>query len=336
MKNKKLKKFFKVLLVIIIFIAGIILGNVMSKLKVNQTSSQVVNTQITEVEVGTQTIENTLTSSGEILSGGTEKLAVSTSKYFKTMCAEEDEIVQKGDHILQYSDGTYLTAEYDCLIDSYSLPETGSKCTSSHYVQIQNLETMTMEVQISESEISKVAKGQEVEIQLSAMEDKTYSGTITSINNAGTYSSSGTTFSAVIEFENDGKVKVGMSATCTIVIEKAENCIAIPINAVQTNHDQKYVVVVKEDGTTQNMNIETGISNDSYVQVTEGLTGGEKIQMVEIVTNNSNKRGSFSQERKSMSGQDGQMPSGMPSQMQGGDMPTPSEGMQMPSGGMRI
>ena len=327
MKNKKVKKFLIILLIIVVFIGGIIVGNIMSKIRINETEST-QTTQITEVEVGTQTIENTLTSSGQMLSGGTEKLSLSTSKYFETMCVEEDDIVLEGENILQYSNGTYLTAEYDCIIDSYSVPETGSICTSSNYVQVQNLEIMKMEVQISESEINKVQKGQEVEIQLSAFEDKTYTGSITSINNAGTYSSSGTTFSATIEFENDGEVKIGMSASCTIVLEKAENCIAIPINAVQTSDEQKYVVVVNEDGTTKNVNIQTGISNDSYVQVTEGLSGGEKIQMVEIVTtNNSNKRGNGMQnsggQRGDMSEMSGQMPS------------MPSGDMQMPSGGMR-
>lgn len=331
MKNKKGKKFLIVVLVIAVFVVGIILGNIISKVRINQGVTTETSTQIREVEVGTQTIENTLTSSGEMLSGGTEKLELSTSKYFKTMCVEEDDIVAAGENILEYSNGTYLTAEYDCLIDSYSVPETGSKCTSSNYIQVQNLETMTMEVQISESEINKVAKGQEVNIQLSAFENKTYTGTITSINNAGTYSSSGTTFSATIQFENDGNVKIGMSATCSIVLEKAENCIAIPINAVQTNNEQKYVVVVKNDGTTENVNIETGISNDSYVQVIQGLTGGEKIQMVEIVTNNSNKRGNNSKERGTQKGSMGQQGGQMPSR---GDMQMPGGGdMQTPSGG---
>lgn len=335
MKSKKTKKFLIVLLIILVFIGGFFIGNVMSKIKLNDDETT-QTTQIKEVEVGTQTIETTLTSSGEILSGGTEKLELSTSKYFKTMCVEEDDIVLAGENILEYSNGTYLTAEYDCLIDSYSVPETGSKCTSSNYIQVQNLETMTMQVQINESEINKVAKGQEAEIQLSAIDDKTYTGTITTINNAGTYSTSGTTFSAVIEFENDGEVKIGMSASCSIVLEKAEDCIAIPINAVQTNNEQKYVVLVKEDGTTENVNIETGISNDSYVQVTEGLSGGEKIQMVEIVTNTSNKRSS-GQTKGSQSGgmeqmMGGQMPSGDMQMPSGGEMPS---GMQMPSGGMQ-
>lgn len=323
-KNKKAKYAILIAIMVVIFILGICVGNVVSKSRVADLSTEeTTTTQITEVEVGTQTIENTLTSSGEIASSGTESLSLTTSKYFETMCVEEGDTVDAGENILEYTDGTYLTAEYDCLIDSYSVPETGSICTSSNYIQVQNLETMTMNLSISEDEINKIEKGQEVEIELTAVEDTTYTGTITSVSSVGTYSTSGTTFSAVVEFENDGNAKIGMSATCTVVIEKAEDCIAVPIEAVQTSDDQKYVVVVNDNGTTTNVNIETGISNDSYVQVTSGLSGGETIQMVETVSTteqsggmgsfNMDDMGDFSFDSESMPG-GGEMPSGgMPS-----------------------
>jgi HlyD family secretion protein len=187
-------------------------------------------------------------------------------------------------------------------------------------VQVENIENMTMSLSISENDISKVEKGQEVTIEVTAIEDKTYTGTIKSVSDAGTYSSSGTTFDAVVEFENDGNIKPGMSASCEITLEKAEDCVAIPITAVQTKDNQKYVVVVNSNGETENVNIETGISNDSYVQIISGLSGGETIQSVETVTNNSkgnNQGGSFGG-----------------GQMGGGDMPSDMGGGQMPSGDM--
>lgn len=330
MKNKKVRRILLVIVMVIIFIIGIFVGSTVSKTNVNQTSDTETTTQIVEVEVGTQTIENTLTSSGEIASSGSETLSLDTSKYFETMCVEEDDIVSAGENILEYTDGTYLTAEYDCLISTYSVPETDAICTSSNYITVQNLETMTMNLQISEDDINSISKGQEVEIELSAIEDTTYTGTITSVSSIGTYSTSGTTFSAVVTFENDGNAKIGMSASCTVTLEKAEDCIAVPIEAVQTEDGQKYVVVVNEDGSTTNINIETGISNDSYVQVTSGLSGGETIQMVQTVTTTS------------MSDSSGEMPNGDMQQGErsgGGDMAggpsmegTSSEGMQMPGG----
>lgn len=331
MKNKKIKKVLLIILIIIIFIVGIFVGSLIEKNKVNIGNSGETATQIVEVEVGTQTIENTLTSSGEVISSGTEKLELDTSKYFNTMCVEENDIVLAGENILEYSNGTYLTAEYDCLISGYSVPETGSICTSSNYIEVENLENMQLQIQINESEINKVAKEQEAKIELSALEDKEYTGTIKSINNVGTYSSSGTTFTAIIEFENDGNVKPGMSASCTIVLEKAEDCIAVPIEAVQTSDEQKYVIVSKSDGTTENVNIETGISNDSYVQVLSGLSGGETIQMIQTVNTNSSNSNFGGGRMNGQSGNgemnqrgEGQMPS---------DMEIPSDGSGMPSDG---
>ena len=331
MKNKKVKRVLVVLGIILVFVVGIVIGNLTSKLRLSTDFETETTTQITEVEVGTQTIENTLTSSGQMLSSSTENLSLTTTRYFETMCVEKNDIVKAGENILEYTNGTFLTAEYDCLVTGYSVPETGSKCTSSHYVTVENISTMAMKVSISESEINKVQKSQEVQIELSAMEDKTYTGSITSIDNAGTYSASGTTFTAVIEFTNDGNVKPGMSASCTIVLEKAEECIAVPINAVQVQDNQKYVVVVKDDGTTENVDIETGISNANYVQVISGLEGGEKIQMIETVTTVSGGRNSNS----SMS-QKGDKSSSRDRSQNGGSFEMPSGGSMpdMPSSGM--
>ena len=288
MKIKKTKKVIIAIIMVVIFILGILVGNLIEKNKENEIVNEEETTRIVEVEVGTQTIENTLTSSVKIKSSGTENLELDTTKYFQTMCVEENDIVKTGENILEYTDGTYLVATYDCLINSMSVPETENKCTSSNYIEVENLSNMTMNLSISETEINKIEKGQEVEIELSAIEDTTYTGTITSINNVGTYSSSGTTFSAVVTFENDGNAKPGMSASCEISLEKAEECIAVPTEAVQTKDNEKYVVVVDENGNTENVTIETGISNDSYVQVLSGLTGGETIQMTEVVSSTNN------------------------------------------------
>lgn len=80
--------------------------------------------------------------------------------------------------------------------------------------------------------IGELKKGQEVEITLTADETKTYTGSITKIDSVGTYSSSGATFSAVVEFENDGNVKLGMSLSCTVILEEEKDVIGVPIEAV--------------------------------------------------------------------------------------------------------
>ena len=283
-QNKKRKVIIVCSLLAIASIVAIALSiNISSsnKEEINTTST----TKLVETKASTQTIQKTLTASGEIKTSSEENLSLATSKYFSTMCVEEGDSVLEGENILKYTDNTYLTAPYDLIVESYSVPTSGNKCTSSSYVKVKNTKILNMKLSINESEIALVKVGQNATITVNAIENKTYTGTIAKIDSIGTYSSSGSTFSATIQFENDGNIRIGMSASCTVVLEEATDCIAVPISAIQTNGSKKYVLVVKENGETEEVTVETGISNDNYVQIKSGLNGNETIKMLEITSN---------------------------------------------------
>ena len=279
---KKIKKI--LMIAVLLVIVGAVTFFVGKQIGLNTDTSS-TSTTIEEVTIGTQTIKKTLTSSGEIKTANTEKLELSTSYYFETMCVEEDDTVKKGDKILKYTNGTYLTAPYDLVISSYSIPETKNKATSSNYIEVQDLDNLIINLSISENEISNVSLKQEVEIVLTADTSKTYKGKIIKIDSIGTYSSSGTTFSVQVELKNDGNIKIGMSVSCTINIEELTDVLAVPINGVQVNGDRIYVLVL-ENGETKEIDITTGLSNDEYAEVKSGLNGGETIQVVTTTKQN--------------------------------------------------
>ncbi|MDR0978454.1 MAG: hypothetical protein LBL91_00675 [Lachnospiraceae bacterium] len=116
---------------------------------------------------------------------------------------------------------------------------------------------------------------------------------IDKISDVGTYSSSGSTFSSFVKFTNDGTIKLGMSATAKVILEKAENVMAVPVEAIQTANNSKYVVVVNSDGTTENVIVQTGISNDAYTEIKSGLVEGEIVAYTVTTSNSSNGRGGF-------------------------------------------
>ncbi len=175
-----------------------------------QESTNIVKT---EEKVSTQTIKKTLTSSGSVASKTTEKVALSTSKYFEAMCVEVDDTVSKGDKILKYTNGTYLKAPYDCYIVELNIPNEEGKCLNSHYVKIQSKNILTVSMSVSEENIDKISIGQEAKITISALE-KEYTGYVTHI---GSTASNGK-FTIDIEFENDGNVKLGMTSSIEINI----------------------------------------------------------------------------------------------------------------------
>jgi HlyD family secretion protein len=282
------------------------------------TDTSSTTTVINDVIVEKQTIKKTLTSSGEITSASTEKLSLSTTYYFDSLYVEEGDIVKSGEKILKYTNGKYLTAPYDLVITSISVPSSKKVATSSNYIEVEDMSNLIVKLNISESEISNISLDQEVEITLTADSSKTYTGKISKISAIGSYSSSGSTFPVEISIENDGDIKIGNSVSCTINIEELEDVIAVPIDAVQITDDRRYVVVV-DGNTTKEVEVTTGLSDDEYVQIKSGLVGGETIRVV-TVTKQSTIRSStddssgFSMEGGSMpSGDnsfDGSMPSG--------------------------
>lgn len=317
MKKKKNKSII-IIIVLVVLLVGLIYFYLNNSSSTAHTANDTnTSTNIKEVTVGTGTITKTLTSSGEIASNNEETLELNTYRYLKEVYVEENSFVSKGANILKYTNGTYLTAPYDLVVTKINVPEIGYRCTSNHGITVKSTEEMALSINIDEADIGLVKEGQEVEIVANAYEDKRYTGTITKINQIGTYASNGSKFTGTVVFANDTNLKIGMSASCTIILEKAENVIQVPIEAVQTENNTKYVVVKNSDEITEKVTVETGLSNDAYVEIKSGLVGGETIQMIEETSDSStNKR----------SGK-GQM-----MEMMGGDRMPNEQGTQRPSG----
>ena len=73
--------------------------------------------------------------------------------------------------------------------------------------------------------------------------------------------------------------------SCTIILQDEKDVISVPIDAVyEDDEGNEYVNKVKDDGSTEKVIIETGIANDSYVQVKSGLELNDKVQIITEVT----------------------------------------------------
>lgn len=324
MKKEKNPVTITIIVLAIVLIAIIVLyvnpfGNSSNTGSTEQTS--ITNQAIASI----QTIENTLSSSGQVSSGLTENQYLHTGYYFEEFLVEENVLVEEGSNIIEYTNGTYLTAPYDCVVIGTNLPNEDEICSSSHYIQISSTETLCMSLSVSETDINKIEVGDTVDITMTASGEQ-IEGFITSVSEVGSYSSSGSYFTAVVTFDNNGNQKIGMSATCEIIIESAEDVVAVPVEAIQTSDEGKYVIVINDDGTTTNTIVETGISSDAYIEIKSGITENTKVQVVESTDSSSSLFGDR------MNGRGGNFEGFSGGGMQGG---MPSGGMpSMPSGGM--
>ena len=271
--------------------------------KTTKTSSSTTSSTTTEdVEAETKTIMNTISASGEIKTTFEEKLELHTTYYFSEIYVEKNQYIDAGTKILKYSNGTYLTAPCNCVITEINTPDSGSLCTSQNYITIEGTDTLTTTVSVSEDKLSKISIGQEAQITVEAL-NKTYTGYVTNISSTATYSSNGSKFNVTIEFDNDSKALIGMTGKTDIILEKAENAVVVPTEAVTTSNGVKTVTVVKDDGTTEKTKVETGISNDAYIVIKSGIESGTKVQITKTTSSSSSGMSQMMQWNQNSGGQ---------------------------------
>ncbi|RKX28245.1 MAG: hypothetical protein DRP47_04840 [Candidatus Zixiibacteriota bacterium] len=102
---------------------------------------------------------------------------------------------------------------------------------------ISNLDVFEVEVEVDETEVTKVEVGQETKIEVDAFPDTIFTGEVVEIGNTAIYSSSGqgqsTNFRVkVIFMDQNEKIRPGMSATVDISTNHSDDVLSIPYSAV--------------------------------------------------------------------------------------------------------
>jgi len=258
-----------------IFVILIVGGCVFLSIFINGRNKSASNENVLkEYEVSTQTIRYELTGAGELETGESQTIYLNTDKKFKLTCVEVQDVVEKGQPLIQYTDGSYLKAPFDCVVTALSIPTASSKVTSANYVTVYAVDTLILSINVSEADIEQVSVGQEVQIIPNKDETMTYLGQIAYISGVATRSNGFNQFEAKISFENDGQLKVGMSATCSILLNQSVDAIVVPVEAVYEK-DLAYYVDVKNGNTTVQTQVTIGLSNADVVEILSGLEVGQ-------------------------------------------------------------
>ena len=98
----------------------------------------------------------------------------------------------------------------------------------------QDLTNMQIEVNVSEADIGKIKKGQEVEYPLDGYADSIFHGKVTEVRIAPTTVSNVVTYTVIVDVNNkDQKMIPGMTANASIITNKSENVICVPTDALK-------------------------------------------------------------------------------------------------------
>lgn len=199
--------------ILVMVLIGIIIAyhNTESDTTTNMGKNMNTNLLTKENQISSSTSK--ISTSSEITSGLTEQLELHATYYYSEVYVEENRKIQKGENILKYTNGEYLVAPYDCIITKISVPEVNGKCTNEHYIEVAAINILEVSLSVSETKIDKLVVGQEATIKVEAL-GETFYGYVTHISSTANNGN----FTVKVEFENDGNIKLGMTASVEIEV----------------------------------------------------------------------------------------------------------------------
>ncbi|MDW7667712.1 MAG: efflux RND transporter periplasmic adaptor subunit [Bacillota bacterium] len=181
---------------------------------------------------------------------------------------ELENLTEEDSTITSPINGTILTV----LADEQGYVEKGKQL-----FQVADLENMEVIISVDELDIINVSKGQSVTIQSEVFAEEEFKGEVKSISLKGSNQSGVTTYDVTITLNDRKQLMSGMNVDVEILIEEKNNALIIPIESV-SKVGNKYIINKKDDeGNLTPVSVEVGITNDSFIEVTSGLSEGDKI-----------------------------------------------------------
>ena len=172
-----------------------------------------------------------------------------------------------------------IFAPFAGVMDTVSPSSPGVNVTlgAANYT-IVDPSSVYFDAQVGETDLPNVSVGQNVNIKLDAYPNETFQGVVKSIGIvAFTSDTGGNAYHVRISLpENTNeKFRVGMGGDVDIIYNTISNAIKIPLTALVSDTNN-YVWTI-ENGRAKKIQVEIGGENADDVEITSGLSNGQKI-----------------------------------------------------------
>ena len=171
--------------------------------------------------------------------------------------------------------------------------------TPTLFTIAKDLTDMRVIADVDEADIGEVKEGQRVSFTVDAFPNDTFEGAVTQVRQQPTTESNVVTYQVVISAPNqDLKLKPGLTANVNIYALEMPGVLAIPSKALRfkpneamlnegetiTDVESPLKVWTKEGPNLKAIAIQTGVTNGTLTQVTNGLTAGTKV-IIDVQSN---------------------------------------------------
>ena len=167
---------------------------------------------------------------------------------------------------------------------SNSIEEGATVRLRQTLLTIPNMSQMGVRVNVHESQIKKVRIGQPVKVRVDAEPGKELDGRVAELavlpdSSSSRYTPNLKVYPCTIHINGYHPwMKPGMNAKVEIIVNQLADVIYVPVQSIEVEQDHHYCYI-SNNGALERREISTGLFNDEFIEVRDGLKGGEAVAL---------------------------------------------------------
>jgi RND family efflux transporter MFP subunit len=183
-----------------------------------------------------------------------------------------------------------ITAPFDGIVGAVYIdegdiipPPTVSPMVAIYLITPTSLE---LKAEVDEIDVPQVKVGQHASIEVDAITDTLFDGTVTSISPVPKIETGLVVYEVTISLAipADAGVKVGMSTTADIIVAESDDTLLVPERAISHDQNGNPVVQVSINGQLEEREVEVGISDGLNTEILSGVSEGDTVAVTRRTT----------------------------------------------------
>lgn len=224
-----------------------------------------------EEKVQTEDITTYYSFSGTVDAKSRQNVVSQKEMHVEEVLVKTGDQVKTGDVLVISSEGEEVRAEVDGEVAGVFTKNNSHAIKGTRLVDIVDYSNLHVKVKVDEYDLKYVEIDQEVEVTINALEKK-IKGNIYAISKEAINENGISYFTAMIDFDKDDAIRVGMSAETKVMKDHATGIKTISMKAIQFDSKNKpYVMKASEKGEAVKQYVETGINDGTTVEIKSGL-----------------------------------------------------------------
>ena len=258
-----------------VILAAIVLLVAMWLILVNRTSESVAYSQMTAQQGDLTTYFNF---DGIVHAKRSQTITAQAADTVKTVYVAQNAQVKKDDRLYKTESGLTVRAGIDGEVTGLYVHEGDVIAAGEKTAEIMDLDDLEVRLSVDEYDVAAMIPGTPIDVTVLAL-DRSFSGTVTSLDKNGTASGDLSYYTAYADLEDTEGVYPGMQVSAKVLRSQALGATILKTDAIQfDDYNRPYVLMYSADGKdTVRVSVGVGVSDGVYCEITEGLKPGDTV-----------------------------------------------------------